>query len=279
MKKHWILMIVSVALSVLPFQNSFGQFDDIIAPFYLEDSDGHMAQIQVTLNERTTLKLTAENTFEDLFKILKEEHDIQAVFDPRVATDLSINRTSNIVAEPFELEDVPLRRLLCFVLRQHDLVYVIDDGFLLITSADDTQQRMKTRIYDVADLISPPCFKWVPAFGPCFGGLQWIHHLEWKEHADFSEIMDLIESTIAVEAWSSNGGEGEMMEFYNGLCLVVLQTDEVHEQLEQLFEQLRKQVTRHKSKVIHPSSIRPKQKEKQTCGQNDVDASKGSGLF
>lgn len=245
------------------------------ASVYLSDSE-EIRQLQEKLKVRTSLNLDENDTFENLFRILREQYNIQAHIDPAGAGALGITASSPIVRESFNLENVPLRRLLRLILDEQDLTFVIDDGFLLITSEEDAKKHMKIRVYNVADLISPSCFKWMPVFGPCFGGLQWIYHLELKGHADFSEIMDMIEMLVSADTWSSNGRDGEMMEYHNGLCLVVLQTDEVHEQLEQLFEQLRKQVEQQKSKIVQPCA---KPKKKQTCGQNYIDASKGSGMF
>lgn len=197
-----------------------------------------MRQLRATLKKRCSLSLDENNTFEDLFDILKDEHGIQAYVDPKGAGALGITASSPIIREPFSMENIPLRRLLQRVLDEQDLTYVVDDGFLLITSEDDARKRMKIRVYDVADLVE--VVAWNEAVG--------VAQQRLTTH-DFSELIDLIETVVSPESWAANGGDAEMMEFYNGLCLVVLQTDEVHDQLEQLFPQLREQVQRRKEKT------------------------------
>ncbi|MDR0870416.1 MAG: hypothetical protein LBN39_06445, partial [Planctomycetaceae bacterium] len=58
--------------------------------------------------------------------------------------------------------------------------------------------------------------------------------------ADFGEIMDLIEAVISPDSWQAGGGEGEMMEYYPNLSLVIRQTEEVHAEIVDLLAQLRK---------------------------------------
>ncbi len=58
--------------------------------------------------------------------------------------------------------------------------------------------------------------------------------------ADFDTLIELITSTIDPESWLEAGGEGDIREFPTNLSLVIRQTLEVHEQIAQLLEQLRK---------------------------------------
>lgn len=59
-------------------------------------------------------------------------------------------------------------------------------------------------------------------------------------HADFGPITDLITSTIAPQSWDDVGGPGSISGFDTNLSLVVSQTQEVHEQIADLLEQLRR---------------------------------------
>jgi type II secretory pathway component GspD/PulD (secretin) len=58
--------------------------------------------------------------------------------------------------------------------------------------------------------------------------------------ADFETLIRLIETTVAPDTWDAAGGPGSMAPFENNLSLVVRQTAEVHEQLADLLEQLRR---------------------------------------
>ncbi len=71
-----------------------------------------------------------------------------------------------------------------------------------------------------------------PGFGPggMGGGAQ----------ADFDTLIDLIVNTIAPDTWTEVGGEGSIEGFPTNLSLVISQTQEVHEQIADLLEQLRR---------------------------------------
>jgi type II secretory pathway component GspD/PulD (secretin) len=69
-------------------------------------------------------------------------------------------------------------------------------------------------------------------FGP--GGLK------GGSQADFDSLIDLITSTIAAQTWSEVGGPGTIEGFDTNLSLVVSQTQEVHEEIADLLQQLRR---------------------------------------
>jgi general secretion pathway protein D len=57
---------------------------------------------------------------------------------------------------------------------------------------------------------------------------------------DFDSLTELITSTIAPTSWQEVGGPGAISGYENNLSLVVSQTQEVHEQIADLLEQLRR---------------------------------------
>ncbi len=69
-------------------------------------------------------------------------------------------------------------------------------------------------------------------FGP--GGLG------GGSQADFDSLMDLITATIEPTSWDQVGGAGSIAPFETNLSIVVSQTQEVHEQIVDLLEQLRR---------------------------------------
>jgi len=58
--------------------------------------------------------------------------------------------------------------------------------------------------------------------------------------ADFDSLIDLIVTTVAPDSWDEVGGPGSIAPFETNLSLVVSQTQEVHDQLVDLLEQLRR---------------------------------------
>jgi general secretion pathway protein D len=57
---------------------------------------------------------------------------------------------------------------------------------------------------------------------------------------DFDSLIELITATVAPTTWSEVGGNGAVKEFATNLSLVISQTQEVHEQIADLLEQLRR---------------------------------------
>jgi general secretion pathway protein D len=58
--------------------------------------------------------------------------------------------------------------------------------------------------------------------------------------ADFDSLIELLQSTVAPTTWDEVGGPGSIREFENNLSLVISQTEDVHEQIVDLLEQLRR---------------------------------------
>ncbi len=57
---------------------------------------------------------------------------------------------------------------------------------------------------------------------------------------NFGPLMELIQSTVAAETWDMVGGQGAIRPFDTNLSLVVSQTQEVHDEIADLLEQLRR---------------------------------------
>jgi general secretion pathway protein D len=58
--------------------------------------------------------------------------------------------------------------------------------------------------------------------------------------ADFDSLIDLITTTIKPTTWDSVGGPGSISSFETNLSIVVSQTQDVHEEIEDLLQQLRR---------------------------------------
>ena len=58
--------------------------------------------------------------------------------------------------------------------------------------------------------------------------------------ADFDSLIELITTTVKPSTWDEVGGPGSVSEFRNNLSLVISQTQDVHEEIVDLLEQLRR---------------------------------------
>jgi len=71
---------------------------------------------------------------------------------------------------------------------------------------------------------------------PLFGGGQAVG----GSMADFQSLIDLIQNTVAPQSWNTVGGQGAIQPFPTNLSIVVSQTQEVHDEIADLLQQLRR---------------------------------------
>lgn len=61
-----------------------------------------------------------------------------------------------------------------------------------------------------------------------------------NSQADFDALIELVQTTIEPDSWDEVGGPGSIAEFETNLSLVISQTQEVHEKIADLLQQLRR---------------------------------------
>jgi hypothetical protein len=151
-------------------------------------------------------------------------------FDPNAKKEVTRDLTTTPIT--FSIKDVTLRAALSLMLAEHDLAYVVRDEVLLITTKAKAASMFETRLYNVRDLV-------VPDNDPSGG-------------TDLDALSDAIRQTINPPSWDKAGGAGSIAPYSNnGLyALIVVQTYDGHEQIENLLAELRK---------LHPRAMRPPQ--------------------
>lgn len=125
-------------------------------------------------------------------------------------------------------EDISLRSILQLVLRQLDLAWTVSDEVVWITTPEQAESRLTTRLYPVGDLK----------------GRQTAGADKSDLRNEYSGLKDAICSTVAASTWDDAGGPGGVAPLrLRGVdVLVVSQTSAVHEKIEDLLRQLRKAV-------------------------------------
>lgn len=208
---------------------------------------------------------------------------------------------------------VSLKSALNLLLGQLRLSYVIENEVLLITSKDTRDSHTYTKVYYVADLVTPipnfvPSYNiglpgairesfnamgYGPAMRPGMGSIPLTlgqneangqinqntsvlaqmggAQMQGKDGtpipipmaspgtrmaqpsggygpgglgggvvADFDTLIDLVTSTISPDSWTDNGGQGSISGFPTNLSLVVSQTQDIHADIADLLQQLRR---------------------------------------
>jgi RNA polymerase sigma factor (sigma-70 family) len=120
------------------------------------------------------------------------------------------------------VERVSARSALRLILRDTDLGYYIDDGMLVLVPLNVSREKMVRRIYPVADLVGA------------------------DQKAD--NLIEVITQMTGPDSWMNRGGMGAIVYFVEGRCLIVNQVTDVHEEIQQLLEELRTSRPVQKSK-------------------------------
>jgi hypothetical protein len=182
-------------------------------------------------------------------------HSARALDDAAISLDTPVN---------YSIEGVSLRSALRMMLRDIGLTYVFRNEVLHVTTPDDAESELVTRVYDCRELLalaspiaadgqrdpsvslspsSPPANKGgAPPAGaapPAAGNANAAPVVGCGSVAraqPFNPLINLITTTVEPNTWEEFGGPGAIAE-YKGL-LAIAQTDEVHEKVERLLNML-----------------------------------------
>jgi hypothetical protein len=126
----------------------------------------------------------------------------------------------------FAVSDISAKSAIALLLRQLKLTSVVLRETLLITTAEEANEELETRVYDVSDLPQP-------------------NDMSWRQPQtaapSFDEMIDVISHTVQPTTWGNASGPGSIRPFEAAgiRALAVNQTTGVHAALESLFAQLR----------------------------------------
>ena len=108
-------------------------------------------KITEALKSPTTLEFM-ETPLTDVVDYLKDLHKIEIQLDNKALGDVGVAPDTPITRN---LKGVSLRSALRLMLRELDLTYLIDNEVLLITTPEQADARLATKVYPVADLVIP----------------------------------------------------------------------------------------------------------------------------
>jgi hypothetical protein len=91
-----------------------------------------------------------ETPLQDVIDFLKDYHGIEIQIDTKALNDVGIDPTTPITKN---LKGISLRSALKLMLRELELTYVVQDEVLLITTPEEAETRLSTKVYPVADLV------------------------------------------------------------------------------------------------------------------------------
>lgn len=156
----------------------------------------------------------------EVIEYWQKRHKIPIFLDRRACENVGVN-----VDHPITIQKkaCSFRAILEQVLDGLDLTWTIRHESLWITTPEETENRLITRVYDVDDLL------------PARTEDLW---------SDLEELVDVITSTVAVNRWDDVGGAGSIRPLIvrgRGF-LVIQQTWSIHLEIIQLLEDIREAV-------------------------------------
>jgi hypothetical protein len=186
-------------------------------------------KLEAALRRRGSLD-AVETPLRDVVAHLKTQFEVPILLAEKSLTDGGVNIDTPVTRQ---LRAIPLESILTLLLDELELDYMVREGVILISTPEDIEapDRMETRVYPVKDLVVFRAARRRDVSSG--GGAQ-------GERLDFTQLVDLIETTIAPESWSSVGGPGAISVFDNAEAIVVSTTCRSHREIEGLLATLRK---------------------------------------
>jgi hypothetical protein len=185
----------------------------------LNDMQGDAQRLEQALERRGSLH-AVEMPLRDFADRLSRQFGVPIELDVKKLEEAGVNQDSPINTR---LESIPLLSILEHGLRDVHLTFTIRASVILITSPEEAESQLVTRIYPVRDLV---------AYCYTEAGKQGFAE-------DYNSLIELITTTIAPHTWDEVGGPGSIGAFENASALVISQTDDVHRALEPLLVKLR----------------------------------------
>ncbi len=178
--------------------------------------------VEVTIEKLLEQKVDVWFADEKLSALVElgRQYSVPIALDRRAFDDAGIGEDLSF---SFTAEGVRLRSALAHILRDFDLTWMVRDDLLMITTVEEAESYLVTRIYDVRDLVE-----------------------YWRDEtgvtADTDSLIEIVTTTIAPTTWDEVGGPGSVGDYQAGtkVALVVSQTLAVHAEIVRLFASLRK---------------------------------------
>ena len=227
---------------------------------------GSEAAIKKALAKPTQLEFI-DTPLGDVIDYLKSYHAIEIQLDCRALEDVGIGADTPITKN---LKGISLRAGLNLILRDLDLTWTIQDEVLQITTPEEAECRLKTKVLDVADLVVCRDSKGRP----------------WD---DYDTLIKMITVTVLPKSWNHAGGPCAIAPANLGTAkaLVISQTDHAHDEIAEVLAKVRA-IAKKTPDAGPPQRDRPiprppvpmaGQAQEQDGGMGKGGMGKGMGMF
>jgi general secretion pathway protein D len=212
--------------------------------------------VQVLLDKRLPSVQLPQVALSDAIDFLRDITGANILVNWKALEAAGIDKQSTQVS--VTLRDVKFSKVLDIILQEAGagkLAYTIDEGVITVSTADELNKVVVTRVYDITDLLINPNFD--PTISNLSGGSAQIagsgggggsstltqnsqgQNNTSTRQQQLLDIKKKIESTVEFSSWKDNdpNGYGQIDDFNNQL--IITQTSEVHDKIQNLLTQLR----------------------------------------
>ncbi len=208
--------------------------------------------------EQKTIVDFPDEPLSGVVKFLAEFHRIQIQVDVKALEDVSLGTDTPVNCQ---VQNVTLRSGLNLILGDLDLTWIIRDEVLVITTPEEAELYLVTRVYDVGKLVAVQ--------EP--GGKRWH---------DFESLVDTITHTIVPDSWEDVGGLGRLseLEYRGAAVLVIHQRPDVHLKIAALLEDLTKVADQCEDVIPTREKKKSKDAKKGPMGPGVMGGGFGGGM-
>lgn len=187
--------------------------------FRLDDMQGDAERLEQALKRRGSID-AVEMPLDEFVEKLGDQFGVPMLISAKKLEEAGIQADTPVTTR---LASMPLGAILRHSLRDLELSFAIRHHAILITTPEDAESQLETKVYPVRDLVA---YRVSSASGTNYA-------------EDYDSLIEVITTTIAPHTWDEVGGPGSIDSFENAGLLVVSQTLDVHLAIEPLLVKLR----------------------------------------
>ena len=194
-----------------------------------QDSIRIESRAEARARERIEVSLAAYGSLDcvdkplhELVSDLSRRMGVPMVLEKRTLEEAAISLETPVTAR---ISEVSYRSLLRRVLKDLKLTWTVRDEVILITTPEEAEAMLETRLYPVLDLVA------IAGAAP---------DKAMREVHDYDTLIETITTTVEADSWDEVGGPGTIAEYPQAGALVISQTAEIHEQVEKVLAAIRR---------------------------------------
>ncbi|MDP6447173.1 MAG: hypothetical protein QGG36_19540 [Pirellulaceae bacterium] len=213
---RWPLASIVIAIATA---NATAGYAQTVSPLLIfHPKERETFQKEAALDEKLKQPVRGQRLTIEGLPAWLQRFGVKAIVDERALDDIGIGVKRAIRMPGGQLS---LRAHLDLIARGNDLACVNRDGILRITTPEENDLKLATRLYDVSSIVS-------------------VERWRGETTIDYDTLIELLTTTVSPETWEYVGGAGAV-EGYIGTgrpILVVSQTVDVHVHVLRLLETL-----------------------------------------